>query len=304
MPGRFDHLHTMLAAGLVRRLGSPDGVLDLAAVRSTSGGTLAAKLQEFGEATAAYDVERLSGRVPSACFFKGDDNDVSKLSALKAVTEHIKLLGSMEFNAAAVFVSAQRTLFFANLNAALADEGFSKVFKVPDWSVKRAGNEILARLPIVRVPTTVFGQANGANVQILLPIIPVISDADLLMHIELVKDLREAHAAAARPGDDFDAAEFRLPQRLRVARLELHDGVDERVAEDRVVDEADSERRHSLVRLEVLDEGRVGEAAAQRHRKAGGGSACEPFGSMRARRGKEATIFGLKHAQLPVLYKV
>ena len=41
------------------------------------------------------------------------------------------------------------------------------------------------------------------------------------------------------------------------------------------VDEADSERRHSLVRLEVLDEGRVGEAAAQRHRKAGGGSACE-----------------------------
>ena len=62
----------------------------------------------------------------------------------------------------------------------------------------------------MRVPTTVFGPANGANVQILLPIIPGISDADLLMHIELVKDLREAHAAAARPGDDFDAAGFRL----------------------------------------------------------------------------------------------
>ena len=59
--GRFNHLHTMLASGLVTRLGLPDaGVLDLAAVRSTSGGTLAAKLQEFGEATAAYDVERLS----------------------------------------------------------------------------------------------------------------------------------------------------------------------------------------------------------------------------------------------------
>ena len=93
--GRFDHFHTMVAAGLVARLGSPlprdDGVLELAAVRSTSGGTLSTMLQEFGEATAAYDVERLSGRLPSACFFKGGDNDVSKLSALKAVAEHIKL---------------------------------------------------------------------------------------------------------------------------------------------------------------------------------------------------------------------
>jgi hypothetical protein len=34
-------------------------ISQVAAVRSTSGGTLAAKLQEFGEATAAYDVERL-----------------------------------------------------------------------------------------------------------------------------------------------------------------------------------------------------------------------------------------------------
>eukprot|EP00966_Prymnesium_polylepis_P309146 7144360-Prymnesium_polylepis.1 len=95
--GRFNHMHTLLEAGLVARLDLPlpDGDLNLAAVRSTRVGTLGAAIHELGEATAAYDVERLGRRVPSARFFKGDDDDVSKLSALKAVAEHIKMLGSM-----------------------------------------------------------------------------------------------------------------------------------------------------------------------------------------------------------------
>ena len=56
--GRFNHLHTMLASGLVTRLGLPDaGVLDLAAVRSTSGGRGGAR---EGESVVIVNVTLLS----------------------------------------------------------------------------------------------------------------------------------------------------------------------------------------------------------------------------------------------------
>ena len=82
MPSVFAHLHSLLEVGLVVRLELPllDGDLERAAVRSTRGGTLAAAIQELGEATAEYDVERLAGRTPSPRFFKGNERDVSKLS--------------------------------------------------------------------------------------------------------------------------------------------------------------------------------------------------------------------------------
>ena len=62
-------------------------------------------------------MERLELRCPSAHYFKGDDNDVSKISALKAVAEQIKMLDSMNFHAAASTAVALRCAFFAELNA-------------------------------------------------------------------------------------------------------------------------------------------------------------------------------------------
>lgn len=210
--GRFNHMRTLLEAGLVARLelALPDADLDLVAVRSMRGGTLAAAIHDLGEATAAYDVIRLKRVVPSASFFKGDDADVSKITALKQVAELIRHSGSMIYGQAAAFVCAQRAAFFVELNEALAAEGHNKVFQAPVWNTHRAGLELLARVPLVRVPLHSMGPCGGAHDSLLVPIIPGISDADLLEHIELIKDLRAAHAAAARSGDDFDAAKFRL----------------------------------------------------------------------------------------------
>ena len=58
--GRFDHVHTLVSAGRVVRLALPhDGNLELAGVRSTVGGTLAAAIKLLEAASAEYDVMRL-----------------------------------------------------------------------------------------------------------------------------------------------------------------------------------------------------------------------------------------------------
>jgi len=79
----------------------------------------------------------------------------------------------------------------------------------------------------VRVPSESFGSATGANVLLVMPTIPGISDADLLEHISLIEELRVAHTAAARRGDDFDATKFRL---LIDAQPPCADAVLDRVA--------------------------------------------------------------------------
>lgn len=212
MPSVFESLRELLDARLVVPLAlhQPDRGAELVVVRSTCGDTLGTVIKRLGEATAQYDVECLDGLVPSARFFKGDQFDVSKITALKKVAERIKSSGSMTYDTAASSVWAERRTFFVELNAKLAAAGSSKVFHAPAWSSQKAGNELLARLPLVRVPLENFGARGGYRESLLIPIIPGISDADLLEHIDLIKDLREAHAAAARRGDEFDAAKFRL----------------------------------------------------------------------------------------------
>ena len=74
MPGRFNHIHTLVDEGHVVRLALPllDGDVELAGVRSTVNGTLAAAIDSLKAATAEYDVVRgLEGRAPSTRFFKG-----------------------------------------------------------------------------------------------------------------------------------------------------------------------------------------------------------------------------------------
>jgi SpoVK/Ycf46/Vps4 family AAA+-type ATPase len=69
---------------------------------------------------------------------------------------------------------------------------------------------MLARLPLIRVPLDTIGLNGGHKQSLLLPIIPGMSDAELLEHIALVKELREAREAARRRGDAFDATKFKL----------------------------------------------------------------------------------------------
>ena len=209
MPSVYDHMHSMLQAGLLKRLDVPlpDGDVNLAAVRSARGGTLLAAIDELDKAAAEYDALRLEGHPPHARFFKGDHKDVSKIAALKAVAGAIKLRGSMISCEAVQLLCSMRTMFIAQL----ANSGFP--FKSPQWNAINASNELLARLPLLRVPLDSFGPCgggHGGHASLLVPIMPGMCDADLLEHIELIKDLREAHAAAARRGADFDPTTFRL----------------------------------------------------------------------------------------------
>ena len=46
---------------------------------------------------------------------------------------------------------------------------------------------MLARLPLVRVPLESFGPSGGRQQSLVLPIIPGMSDAELLEHVSFVK---------------------------------------------------------------------------------------------------------------------
>ena len=78
------------------------------------------------------------------------------------------------------------------------------------WLEADAGHEVLARLPLLRVPLGCFGSGGGSAASLLIPIVPGFSDAEMLEHIECIKDLRAAREAARRPGTTFDATGFRL----------------------------------------------------------------------------------------------
>ena len=91
----------------------------------------------------------------------------------------------------------ERRAFYTGLNAALAEKVMEPLV-VPAWQDKLAGHELLARLPLVRVPLGSVGHAGGKEESMLLPIVPTPSDAELVEHIALVKEVREAHASTPR----------------------------------------------------------------------------------------------------------
>ena len=80
----------------------------------------------------------------------------------------------------------------------------------------------MARVPLVRVPLASYGAEGGVRESLLMPIIPALSDAELLEHIDLIMELREAREAAAQQrGAPFDATKYRrlisaLPASVRV----------------------------------------------------------------------------------------
>ena len=127
---------------------------------------------------------RLESRPPSASFFKGDDRDGSKLKALREVAEMIKAFGSLRYDEAATTLCAARGSFFTSLNGQLAPE---RRVKASGWTPQVAGIEMLARLPLVRVPLESFGPSGGRQQSLVLPIIPGMSDAELLEHVSFVK---------------------------------------------------------------------------------------------------------------------
>ena len=61
------------------------------------------------------------------------------------------------------------------------------------------------------MPLASYGAEGGVRESLLMPIIPALSDAELLEHIDLIMELREAREAAAQQrGAPFDATKYRL----------------------------------------------------------------------------------------------
>ena len=189
------------------RLNLHSDVLEESAVRSTTDGTLSSAIAGLESRIAPHREKLAAGRMLPAAAFAGGDGDLSKLKALKEVACMIQKLGSMTFHDACIMLVHVRHRFYAGLNAALDP---SCQLQSPQWRDKEAGHEMLARLPPIRVPLETFGPNGGRKQSLLLPIIPGVSDAELLEHIALVKELREAREAARRRGDAFDAAKFKL----------------------------------------------------------------------------------------------
>jgi len=189
------------------RLNLHSDVLEESALRSTTDGTLSSAIAGLESRIAPHREKLAAGRMLPAAAFAGGDGDLSKLKALKEVACMIQKLGSMTFHDACIMLVHVRHRFYAGLNAALDP---SCQLQSPHWRDQEAGNEMLARLPLIRVPLETFGPNGGRKQSLLLPIIPGVSDAELLEHIALVKELREAREAARRRGDAFDAAKFKL----------------------------------------------------------------------------------------------
>mmetsp|Transcript_924 Transcript_924/g.2586 ORF Transcript_924/g.2586 Transcript_924/m.2586 type:complete len:1158 (-) Transcript_924:51-3524(-) len=214
--GRFDTLAGMASASppLVRLLDPSltSGEADRAAVRSCREGTLPHNLDMLNSAIAASAARMVAGQLLTSADLRGDEQDLSKLVGLKAVAEMVMQHGCVLYHEAAERFVHRRHTFFSDLNAALDADGVDEDvrYQSPAWRTARAGNELLARLPLVRVPLNTFGSAGGSQQSLLLPIIPALSDAELLEHIELVKELREAREGAQQRGAPFDAAKYKL----------------------------------------------------------------------------------------------
>ena len=208
--GRFDNVKALLSATppLAVRLNLRSDVLEESALRSTTNGTLSLAIAGLESRIAPHREKLAAGRMLPAAAFAGGDEDLSKLKALKEVACMIKKQGSVIYRDACIMLVHERSQFYSGLNAALPSS--QQQLTSPRWDDKRAGLEMLARLPLIRVPLDTFGPNGGRNQSLLLPIIPGMSDAELLEHIALVKELREAREAARRRGDAFDAAKFKL----------------------------------------------------------------------------------------------
>ena len=140
----------------------------------------------------------MDGRLPTSDAFRGDDHDLSKLKALKTVATMVLQDGPMLYREACASLVHARSTFFSDLNAALdadvVDSAFR--FKSPSWLAKRAGHELLACVPLVRVPLASYGAEGGVRESLLMPIIPALSDAELLEHIDLIMELQVARREA------------------------------------------------------------------------------------------------------------
>ena len=62
------------------------------------------------------------------------------------------------------------------------------------------------------MPLQTFGSSGGSQQSLLLPVIPDVSDGELLEHVQLIKEIHEHAASAAKQqrGDAFDVAKYRL----------------------------------------------------------------------------------------------
>ena len=167
-PGRFDTVAGLLAATppRLRLLDSslPDDA-ERAAVRSCCTGTLASCVAQLDAAIAPHAVRMMDGRLPTSDAFRGDDHDLSKLKALKTVATMVLQDGPMLYREACASLVHARSTFFSDLNAALDADVFDSAFrfKSPSWLAKRAGHELLARVPLVRVPLASYGAEGGVR---------------------------------------------------------------------------------------------------------------------------------------------
>ena len=179
-------------------------------LRSRCSGSLTERIQTLHAALAPHRLTFLNGGVPAPVFFRGDHKDVSKLYALGKLASLIKENGSVLWSVAVTLLRQQRSAWLEKINATLPADA---QLCVPEWNSRVAGYELLARLPLIRVPLNTVGIMGGEAQSLLLPIIPSaigLGDVELLEHVHLIKELHGARAAAKQLGAPFDAAAYRL----------------------------------------------------------------------------------------------
>ena len=164
--GRYDNIKALLNVSPPRavRLDLPlDDNVEQSALRSTCSGSLASAIDLLESKINPLESKIKAGRLLPAAAFAGGDSDLSKLKALQQVAVMIKTLGSINYQHACSMLLYERRQFYHGLNAASVS---SQKRKAPNWSEQRAGNEMVARLPLIRVPLHVFG--HGGNDQSLV----------------------------------------------------------------------------------------------------------------------------------------
>jgi hypothetical protein len=179
-------------------------------LRSRCSGSLTDHIHALQAALAPHRLTLLSGAVPAAAFFRGDHKDVSKLYALYKLALLIKEQGSVLWGTAVATLRLLRSVWLQKINNTLPTDA---QLRVPAWTPLRAGCELLSRLPLIRVPLDTVGIMGGEAQSLLLPIIPSaigLGDAELLEHVQLIKELHDARASAKQLGAPFDAAAYRL----------------------------------------------------------------------------------------------
>jgi len=210
----------MLSSSLVTSIalpGTSDGAADAAdacILRSNASGTLAESIQRLEGRIAPLRATLQSGELPPPKHFRGDEQDVGKLTALKYIAVLIKQKGSMLYDEATDLCRHKREQFLSSLNGTDGTDAPKGEMRVPapEWRKREAGHELLARLPLTRVPLGSFGSQGGTQQSLLLPTMSGLSDADLLLHTEMVLEAHAERKAALdnKDGPAFDAAPLRL----------------------------------------------------------------------------------------------